>query len=849
MGNFTRDTFDRLKHYVGVRLQQGVPIIDADWNEQEDIRKYELRSFLKWFVGSGVPKGGDGFRIYPIDGGGAGTIVLTSNRTEPGFSAIVVNTADSTAADALGFGPGNDSASRTGSSPARLTGDRAEPFTLGEGMTFVVSTDGLPEQTVTFQADDFVNIGEATADEVVAAIGSAMDNLTLSVGEGNDFRIRGGDGTPDGAGRCLVDGWEVVNERDLTYSAQPLYDNSDLAEMWGVEPLEPIPDPTTHRTDTVYLDVWEREVDSEEDFDHLVNPAIGIETCVRLKREWVVRVAVDQSSPPDSPPDGHVYYPLARLTRTANEPRILPEQIADMRRTGLSLDAGDIDATLYTSGDPLISGDVVRLTDLLGGLRIKPGVPIDPTTVGQATCFVTVEYPSPEEVPTGQLAVYTAPFALSGETAATESEILWQPMPGAEVYLNNRMRHVRSFSLSADDRRVLTRLVLKGNLISAATAPPMCLSSGDRERWFWLIPPPIDFGSAVVTNLFTLVADGFSGGATDFGKSVGISGKTAVVSGGESAYVFTRDSAGNWILQDELNSPGSGHAVAISGDTIACQGGSNVYVYVRDNMGNWTLQPGATTPGITGSIAVGDNIVVVGRVSEEKAYVFARDSAGTWAQQAELTASGGQEADHFGESVAINISGDTIVVGVPFHKFNGYNKGAAYVFVRDGVIWTEQSILVGFQQLQDPSYSFGTSVAISGDTILIGASGLDSGKGAAYVFVRNGMTWTEQAKLTADDGVGIPSGGSGGDQFGHSVAISGDIAVVGAWGRHEANIDDSGAVYVFVRDSAGTWVQQAKLTAGGDAAEDDNFGCSVAISEDTAVVGVHHRNSAYVFLG
>ena len=63
MGNFSRDTFDRLKHYVGVRLQKGVPLVDADWNEQEDIRRYELQAFLKWFVGDGVPADNDGFSI------------------------------------------------------------------------------------------------------------------------------------------------------------------------------------------------------------------------------------------------------------------------------------------------------------------------------------------------------------------------------------------------------------------------------------------------------------------------------------------------------------------------------------------------------------------------------------------------------------------------------------------------------------------------------------------------------------------------------------------------------------------------------------------------------------------
>src|SRR3954451_18281396 len=107
MGNFSRDTFDRLKHYVGVRLQQGVPLIDADWNELEDIRRFELQAFLKWFIGDGVPQGNDGFRIAALAGGGVGTLVLTSQRASPGASSVVVDVAASTGAAALGFGAAN----------------------------------------------------------------------------------------------------------------------------------------------------------------------------------------------------------------------------------------------------------------------------------------------------------------------------------------------------------------------------------------------------------------------------------------------------------------------------------------------------------------------------------------------------------------------------------------------------------------------------------------------------------------------------------------------------------------------------------------------------------------------
>jgi hypothetical protein len=127
---------------------------------------------------------------------------------------------------------------------------------------------------------------------------------------------------------------------------------------------------------------------------------------------------------------------------------------------------------------------------------------------------------------------------------------------------------------------------------------------------------------------------------------------------------------------------------------------------------------------------------------------------------------------------------------------------------------------------------FGYSVAISGDTAVIGAhldddNGTDSG--AAYVFVGSGSTWSEQQKLTASDG-------AGGDHFGYSVAVSGDTAVIGAH-QDDDNGSESGSAYVFVR-SGSTWTQQQKLTAL-DAAQDDEFGYGVAVSGNTAVTGAY----------
>ena len=190
-----------------------------------------------------------------------------------------------------------------------------------------------------------------------------------------------------------------------------------------------------------------------------------------------------------------------------------------------------------------------------------------------------------------------------------------------------------------------------------------------------------------------------------------------------------------------------------------------------------------------------------------------------WIQQAKLTAGDGAADDRFGYSVAI--SGDTIVVGAPWDDDNGTNSGSAYVFVKPGSGWadmTQTAKLTAADGAADDS--LGYSVAISGDTIVVGAAwdddnGIDSG--SAYVFVQPGGGWadmTQTAKLTAGDG-------AANDFFGISVAISSDTIVLGAY-YDDDNGTDSGSAYVFVQPGGG-WAdmtQTAKLTAGDGAAND-----------------------------
>jgi len=318
VGDFSRSTFDRVKHYVGIRLQQGVPLLDADWNELEDIRRFEVQAFLKWFVGDGVPDGNDGFLIAPAAGGGVGTLRLTSTATGPVNSSVRVDIAASTAAAALGFTAANQQASRA-LAPARLTGGTAQPFALAAGMTLVVSADGAAPQTVTFQAAGFADIAAATTAEVVAAVNTAVTGVVASAGTGDDFVILGGDGTPEGAGRCLTGGRDAVHEGQLAYTSQPLYANSALAAAWGVPIIPELAAPTAdNRSDLVYLDVWDREVTAAED-GALVDPLIGVETCVRLRREWAVRIRPGTDQPPKAGDADftaeHSYLELAQLNR------------------------------------------------------------------------------------------------------------------------------------------------------------------------------------------------------------------------------------------------------------------------------------------------------------------------------------------------------------------------------------------------------------------------------------------------------------------------------------------------------------------------------------------------------
>jgi hypothetical protein len=296
---------------------------------------------------------------------------------------------------------------------------------------------------------------------------------------------------------------------------------------------------------------------------------------------------------------------------------------------------------------------------------------------------------------------------------------------------------------------------------------------------------------------------------------VGIDNDTIVISAlgknnlAGAAYVFRRnqDGADNWGQIKKLT--GQGVIPALFGESVAI---SNTTIVIGESRNNF--DPGA-------------------------AYIYERNHGGAdnWGQIKKLTASDG--AGNFAFGGAVGINGNTIVIGA-------YNKGGAYIYERNqgGVNnWGEVKILAASDA--DFGDSFGTGIAILADTIVVGAWSKNSFTGAAYIFERNqggANNWGQTKKLIASDA-------AIGDQFGSSIAITTDLVLVGASRKNSV----TGAVYVFGRNQGGanSWGQVDKLTAIDGKAGDD-FGSSLGIRGGTIIVGAsqyfsRNKGKSYIF--
>ena len=475
--------------------------------------------------------------------------------------------------------------------------------------------------------------------------------------------------------------------------------------------------------------------------------------------------------------------------------------------------------------------------------------------------FTFAHRPAPGRLITEPLAIA---LGVTGDLAPTRKD-------GAILLASAQGVALRYTGLTARDARghiLPSRMELIGREIR--------LLVEDRDAQYPLVVDPTWSQQAELTS-----SDGAAG--DNFGYSVAIDGGTAVVGayhrtvGSNSqqgaVYVFVQ-SGTTWTQQAELTSSDGaandnfGSSVAVSGGTAVIGaynrgvGGNSsqgaAYVFVQSGT-SWSQQAELTASDGEGSdlfgvsVAVSGGTAVVGayhhRVGSNNnqgaAYVFVQ-SGTSWSQQAEWTASDGGENSRFG--VSVSVSGGTALIGAngqPVGSNSG--QGAAYVFVQSGTSWSQHAELTASDGAGGDS--FGVSVSLSGGTAVIGAIkhqvGSNSGQGAAYVFVQSGTSWSQQAELTASDGVSS-------DQFGRSVSVSGGTALIGS-ASHVFGGDNPGAAYLFVQNGT-SWSQQPELSAP-DGATGDQFGWSVAVSGATAVIGAYahtvggkgQQGAAYVF--
>jgi hypothetical protein len=385
-------------------------------------------------------------------------------------------------------------------------------------------------------------------------------------------------------------------------------------------------------------------------------------------------------------------------------------------------------------------------------------------------------------------------------------------------------------------------------------------------------------------NIRVLTNSEDASGGSEFGSAVAIDGSTLAIGailadngGVSSGAAFLHDSAESIDVQqtqnkltesdDPYNYDYFGNSLAISGNLLAIgasrddiNGADSGAVYVTKfsyNEGSWTTsEQTRLTPSdpvansrFGNSVAISGNTVVVGTYWSEAVYVFEYDGSNWW-QKAKLTAIDAQGGEKFGISVAID--GDTIAVGSSNRSKGDLKTGSVFVFRYIDSDWQYETEL--FASDLGKSDKFGSSVALEGDTIIVGApyqDGVASNTGAAYVFRRNAGTWIEEAKL-------MGSALSAGALFGNSVGLSGDTAVIGAYRNYlegydleaEENIllKDAGSAYLF-RFEGGGWNPRDILPFDRNGGEE--FGWAVAISGDTVVVGAHKdenlSGSAYVY--
>ncbi|WP_179020669.1 T9SS type A sorting domain-containing protein [Winogradskyella forsetii] len=387
-----------------------------------------------------------------------------------------------------------------------------------------------------------------------------------------------------------------------------------------------------------------------------------------------------------------------------------------------------------------------------------------------------------------------------------------------------------------------------------------------------------------------------------FGFSVAMDGDYAIVGARDddfssslmgSAYIFKKDTNGNWMEHQKISASDKrqfdffGNSVSISNNYMIIgargqdydQNGNNfenaagaAYIFENDGNGNWNQTQkivasdrGDTFQAVFGeTVAISGNYAVVNAALEDTGlagqpilneagacYIFERDSNGVWNEVQKIVSSDRDANERWGD-LATAISGDTIAIGAKKESLDdsGENEilssGAVYFFQCDtNGVWIEIQKIVASDREQGEW--FGESLSIDGNTIVVGAGSeyltgnTNTQYGAVYIFEKNDIgLWVETQKMR-------PSYLDHQSKFGHSVAIDNDNIIVRAYRMDIGSASDGGAAFIFNKDSFGVWNQVASVY-DNDAIVSDEFGFSVAISDNYAIVGAHKEDEDEVNL-
>lgn len=384
-----------------------------------------------------------------------------------------------------------------------------------------------------------------------------------------------------------------------------------------------------------------------------------------------------------------------------------------------------------------------------------------------------------------------------------------------------------------------------------------------------------------------------------YGYSVAIDGDYAIIGapfdnrgsasnpnfGKGSAYLYQKSNDGSWQEIQKLEASDGesfdhfGKSVDISGNyaVVGAQGGSHdenggdrlagagsAYIFERGNDGKWNeaqkiVASDRGSQNIFGAaVAISGNKIIVGAFQSAgtgAAYFFERSLDGTWRETQKITPTRdfkGLNNGRFGWDV--DISGDYAIFGAyrsdTFAYSNSFRTGTAYIFQRqsDGS-WLESEILLASDRQPNVPDYFGWSVAITESYALVGSPQDDEDSnnedslenaGSVYIFERNAdNSWTEVQKIVANQR-------GKNDEFGESVDLSGNIAIVGSSSENSDEtqinfLDDAGSAYIFQKNADNNWIQEQKIVTS-DRAEEDRFGCSVSISNDQVLVGARRKS-------